>query len=156
MKILTLNKCVVLVAIIIGILEGIPINAQSKSDEATVYVYLMNVRSGMRRFSGTFFMNEQKIAEISEKRYFVFHPPQGRQAFYVKEREFGGLYLNAEPGKTYYIKVTAIFEAGSTRFRGITLVPKEEGEFAIEQCDAIQPADVYDKKLVDMKFFSKD
>ncbi len=130
--------------------------AQDATKEATVYVYLMNVRSGMRRFSGTFFMNDQKIAEISEHRYFVFHPPPGRHALYVKEKNFGGVYLNAEPGKTYYIKIHAIFEAGSTRFRGMTIAPKEEGEFAIEQCEAIRVTDVLDKKLVNMKFTSKD
>ena len=126
--------------------------AQTRTDEATVYVYLINVRSGLRRFSGTFFMGDQKIAEISEHRYFVFHPPPGRHALYVKEKNFGGVYLTTEPGQTYYIKITAVHEAGSTRFRGVTLAPREEGEFAIEQCEPIRVDDVYDRKLVNMKF----
>jgi len=106
------------------------------------------------RLSGKFYVDDKKTAEISKNRYFVLHLPPGKHSFYVRDKKFGGLELEMKTGETYYLRCNMDEGGYRVRFRGVSAVPKEEGEFIIKQIQPIKKKDVYDKTLVDLAIVS--
>ena len=121
---------------------------------ATIFVYMPHHSTTSWRFSGKFYLDEKKTAEISKNRYFVLHLDPGKHTFYVRDKKFGGIDLDVAEGVTYYLKINVDEGGGRIRFRGVSIVPKEEGEFVIKQIQPIRKADIYDAVAVDMKVIS--
>jgi hypothetical protein len=57
------------------------------------------------RFSGKFYVDEKKTAEISKNRYFVLRLTPGKHSFYVRNKKLGGLDLVLAAGESYYLKI---------------------------------------------------
>ena len=117
--------------------------------KAKVFVYMPHHSATTWRFSGKFYVDGRRVAEISKNRYFVLHLAPGSHEFYVRDKKLGGLQLTLEPSETYYLKVNVDEGHARIKFRGLTVVPEGEGGFAIKQIQPIKKDDIYDKNLVD-------
>jgi len=148
----TLLKLVVIIAITSG-----SSLAQSTSNDAgaTVFVYMPHHSATTWRFSGKFYVDGARVAEISKNRYFVLHLKPGTHAFYVRDKKLGGIELAMVSGQTYYLKVNVDEGGLRVKFRGVSVVPEAEGAFAIKQIQPIKIGDVYDKALVDLQTVSR-
>jgi hypothetical protein len=125
------------------------------SKEATIFVYMPHHSATTWRFSGKFYVDEKKTAEISKNRYFVLHLPAGSHSFYVRDKKLGGLNLDLAEGVTYYLRINVDEGAARVKFRGVSAVPKEEGGFAVKQSQPIKRGDIYDSTFVDMTVVSR-
>lgn len=129
-----------------------PVTAQQ---QAKVIVYMPHHSATTWRFSGKFYVDEKRVVEISKNRYFILRMDPGLHEFYVRDKKLGGLNLTLQPGETYYLKINLDEGHARIKFRGISVVPSGEGEFAIKQMEPIRKGDVYDKTLVDLRVVSK-
>ncbi|GEM_PF-5817228 len=121
---------------------------------ATLFVYMPHHSWTSWRFSGKFYVDEKKTAEISKDRYFVLHLSPGKHDFYVRDKKLGGVNINVDAGSTYYLRVNVDEGGMRVKFRGVSIVPREEGEFAIKQSQPIKKGDIYDHQLVDASISS--
>ena len=71
------------------------------SEIATVYVYMPHHTFTSGRFSGKFYVDDKRTAEISKNRYFVLRLPPGDHSFYVRDKKLGGINSRFEAGQTY-------------------------------------------------------
>lgn len=129
--------------------------AQSSGGQtATVYVYMPHHATTTWRFSGKFYVDEKRTVEISKNRYFVLRLPGGKHTFYVRDKKLGGLELNLTEGEHYYLKINLDEGGHRIRFRGVSSVPREEGEFIIKQIQPIKKGDIFDRTFVDQTVVS--
>jgi hypothetical protein len=126
----------------------------SQSDQATVIVYMPHHSATSWRFSGKFYVDAKKTAEISKNRYFVIHLQPGAHSFFVRDKKLGGIDTTLRSGETYYMRINVDEGGYRVKFRGVSEVPKEEGAFAIKQMQPIKKVDVYDSSTVDMSVVS--
>jgi hypothetical protein len=119
-------------------------------DQATVIVYMPHHSTTTWRFSGKFYVDEKKTAEISKNRYFIVHLKPGTHSFFVRDKKLGGLNTALVAGETYYLRINVDEGGLRVKFRGVSEVPKDEGSFAIKQMQPIKKGDVYDPTVVDM------
>lgn len=151
----------ILAAIASLLLIAISLNAQQPSpptgarEQAKIVVYMPHHSATTWRFSGKFYVDEKRVVEISKNRYFVLHLDPGSHEFYVREKKLGGLDLILQAGETYYLKINLDEGGARIKFRGVSVVPSSEGEFAIKQMQPIKKADIYDKMLVDPQVVSQ-
>lgn len=140
---------------ILALTAGLSIDAQSPPvKDSTLFVYMPHHSATSWRFSGKFYVDDKKTTEISKNRYFVLHLALGKHSFYVRDKKLGGVELDVIEGTTYYLKINVDEGGARIKFRGVSVVPKEEGEFAIKQSQPIKKDDIYDPTLVDMKIVS--
>ncbi|MEO6051510.1 MAG: DUF2846 domain-containing protein [Pyrinomonadaceae bacterium] len=123
-------------------------------EEGTIFVYMPHHTWTSGRFSGKVYVDEKKTAEISKNRYFVLHLAPGKHSFYVRDKKLGGIDIDVAKGATYYLKINVDEGGYRVKFRGVSVVPLEEGEFAIKQIQPIKKGDIYDESFVDMKVVS--
>jgi len=128
--------------------------AQSQ-EPAKVFVYMLGHAKTLGRFSAKVFVDNKRVAEINKNRYFLLRLPPGNHEFYIKEKKLGGVQFTVEPGETYYLKVNIDEGTYFMRFRGLSIIPKEEGEFTVKQLQPIKKNDIFDKSLVDQTVVSK-
>lgn len=142
------NRILIAACLLLPVCFVSPTQAQS-AEPAKVFVYMMGHAKTLGRFSGKVYVDNKQAAEINKNRYFLLRLPPGQHEFYIKEKKLGGVQFKAEPGETYYLKVN-IDEGGYfMRFRGLSIIPKEEGEFTVKQLQPIKKGDILDKSMVD-------
>jgi hypothetical protein len=138
-------------ALLLLLTPFVTVNAQQTQpgDTAKVFVYMPHHSATTWRFSGKFYVDDRRVAEISKNRYFLLRLAPGAHDFYVRDKKLGGLSLPVEAGVTYYLKINLDEGHARIKFRGVSIVPKEEGEFIIKEIQPIKKKDIYDKTLVD-------
>lgn len=140
---------IVLIALSLGSVCNAQMLPEPDPTKAKVFVYMPHHSATTWRFSGKFYVDGLRVAEISKNRYFVLYLASGSHEFYVRDKKLGGLELTLEPSKTYYLKVNVDEGHARIKFRGVSLVPEGEGAFAIKQIQPIKTDDIYNKNLVD-------
>lgn len=140
-------------AIILLLVFGIAVSQEpsSKADEAAVvYVYATKqVRSILGSGpTASILLDDKLIAKLGSKRYFVIRLPPGHHTFSGSTKGKGGVDINFEAGKTYYLKTgweydTRIGPASS----GIVPSPPESALFDLKQCKPIETRDIRDPRV---------
>ena|SRR2546422_4662840 len=119
------------------------------TDVATIYVYsTKHIKAALGRVTASVLMDGKLIAKLDSKRYFVIQVPPGRHTFSGTTKSLGGVDLNFEAGKTYYLKMgweydTKIGPASS----GITVSPPESALFDLKQMKPIESRDIRDPRV---------
>jgi hypothetical protein len=91
----------------------------------------------MKRAAPDVFCDGKKLAELDGGRYFVLRLPPGEYSFHSKNKKNGGVLLNVEEGKTYYLRLEMEHTGYFLKFSGISVVQPEQGAFTIKQLRAI-------------------
>lgn len=123
-------------------------NAQTDlSKKAVVYFYAPSAVTTIVRVEKPVFLDDKEIADIRPERYFIVLLDPGKHSFRMKNKKLGGVEMNFEAGKTYYIKVS--WATGNiVRPVGLSRVEPESGEYDIKQLDPVKESNIKAKLFV--------
>lgn len=120
----------------------------SNPDKAIIYIYGKDAPMTIGRVRASVFSNGKEIAKTAPEQYFIVTADAGKRTFYFeKSRKSGGIELDLESGKVYYLRVgwkTSFLIRADT----IDLVPQENGAFELKSSKPISSKDIKDKNLV--------
>lgn len=143
----------VVVASVLG--YALSVRGQSgPTENATIYVFMPDAMKSFRRIAAPIYLDDKKVVQLGLTRYFALRVPPGKHSLYAKDKKFGGIDLDVTGGVTYYVKISAGGEGGKTRIHSVSIVPKEEGEFAVRNFKPVKVVDIHDSTFVDMKVVS--
>ncbi|HEY0428033.1 MAG TPA: DUF2846 domain-containing protein [Pyrinomonadaceae bacterium] len=117
------------------------------NDKAIVYFYSLATTTTLGQIRKPVFLDDKEIADIRPERFFIIMLESGKHNFRLKNKKFGGIEMNFEAGKTYYIKIG--WEADATlKPSGVFLISAESGAFDIKQLRPIDKGNIRDKNIV--------
>ena len=116
----------------------------SKSELATVYVYSLAARKTRGRITPSVYVDGVESAEIRPNHYFVARLEPGTRVIHFKKtKKRGGVELNLEAGKTYYLRVNWK-SGGSLRPEGFDVVQVETARYDLKQVKPIDADNIKD------------
>lgn len=114
---------------------------------AIVYFYSLATTVTLGQVKKPVFLDDKEIAFIRPERYFIVVLDAGKHNFRLKNKKFGGIEMNFEAGKTYYIRINWESE-GTLRPSGISKIAEESGAFDIKQLRPVDEGNIKDKTQV--------
>jgi len=123
--------------------------ASKTSDDALVYVYATkHIKGILGRVTASVLLDDKLIAKLDSKRYFIIHLPPGHHTFSGTTKSMGGVDVNFEVGKTYYLKMGWEYDTkAGPASNGITLAPPESALFDLKQLKPIERRDIRDPRV---------
>ena len=123
--------------------------ASKASDDAVVYVYATkHIKGILGRVTASVLLDDKLIAKLDSKRYFVIHLAPGHHTFSGTTKTMGGVDVNFEVGKTYYLKMGWEYDTkAGPASSGITLAPPESALFDLKQLKPIERRDIRDPRV---------
>lgn len=115
-------------------------------NKAVVYFYSLKTIKTLGQVKKPVFLDDVEIAEVRPERYFVVVLAPGKHNFRLRDRKFGGIEMDFEAGKTYYLKMG--WQADSMlKPSGISRVEPESGAFDIKQLKPVDAKNIKDKSV---------
>jgi hypothetical protein len=124
------------------------ISAQTKTDgKAIVYFYSLATSTTLGQVRKPVFLDDKEIADVRPEHYFIVLLEPGKHNFRLKNKKFGGIEMEFEVGKTYYLKMG--WESGYVlKPSGFFKVEPESGAFDIKQLKPVDDKNIKDKDIV--------
>lgn len=119
----------------------------AKPDTATVYIYKTWHTWTLWRAAFAVYLDNKMIARLDRGIYCVAHIEPGVHQLSTKDKRAGGVEINFEVGKTYYIRMTTDSGAQVTHPR-LDIPSPEEALFDLGQMSPITQKDIKDKNIV--------
>jgi|SRR5687767_1229467 len=119
------------------------------SQKAVVYFYAPSPsHTTLVQIKKPVFLDDKEIADIRPERYFIVVLEPGTHTFRMKNKKrVGGVEMNFEAGKTYYIRVS--WTSGNVVFPvGLTRIEPESGAFDIKQLKPVKPENIKEQSYV--------
>lgn len=126
-------------------------NLQNRqAGKAIVYIYAPKAPPTLGRIKKPIFFNGRKIADIQPARYFIALVSPDLHGFTGISKNYGGVRMEFEVGKTYYLQLNWVWE-GTVYAGGITPVSNDVGEAAVKILRLIDEKNIKDKQIVVLK-----
>lgn len=123
-------------------------NRQNRqADKAIVYIYAPKAPPTLGRIKKPVFFNGKKIADIQPARYFIALVSPDLHGFTGISKNYGGVRMEFEAGKTYYLQFKWFWE-GTVYAGGITPVESGIGAAAVKELRVIDEKNIKDKQIV--------
>lgn len=116
------------------------------SGKAVVYFYSLKTIKTLGQVKKPIFLDDSEIADIRPERFFIVLLEPGKHNFRLKDKKFGGIEMEFEAGKTYYIKMGWQADA-MLKPSGISLSPLESGAFDIKQLKPVDRKNIKNKTI---------
>lgn len=114
---------------------------------AIVYFYSLATTTTLGRVKKPVFLDDREIAEIRPARYFIVLLDAGKHSFRLRNKKFGGIEMDFEAGKTYFLRMDWETD-GKLTPKGISKVEPESGAYDIKQLRPVGKENIKDKKIV--------
>ncbi len=120
----------------------------SAEGKAIVYIYAPSAVTTLVQIKKPVFVDDKEIADIRPERYFIVALAPGTHTFRMKnKKKVGGIEMNFEAGKTYYIRVN--WSTGNIVFPiGLTKIEPESGAYDVKQLEPVKPENIKEKSFV--------
>ena len=118
-----------------------------QKDKAIVYIYATKAPPTIARLKKPIFLNGRKIADIQPARYFIAFVAPDLHNFTGISKDYGGVRMEFEAGKTYYLQLKWIWE-GTRYAGGIAPVSNDTGAAAVKELRLIVEKNIKDKGIV--------
>lgn len=118
--------------------------------QAIVYFYSYATTTTLGRVKKPVFLDDAEIAQIRPERFFIALVEPGKHTFRLKNKKFGGIEMDFEAGKTYYIRINWESE-GKLKPAGIVLMPPESGAYDIKQLRPVGRENIKDQSRIFLK-----
>jgi hypothetical protein len=127
-----------------------PPNHQASPDDrpgtATVYIYKTWHAATLWRAAFAVYLDDKMIVRLDRGIYCVAHISPGTHQLSTKDKKSGGLEINFEAGKTYYVRMQTDTGAQVTHPR-LSIPTPEESAFDLKQMKPIAAGDIKDKSV---------
>lgn len=115
-------------------------------NKAVVYVYAPSATTTLVRVSKPVFLDDKEIADVRPEKYFIALVDPGKHSFRMKNKKYGGIVMDFEAGKTYYIRVN--WSTGNiVRPTSMSKIETESGEFDIKQLSPVKAENIKEKSI---------
>jgi hypothetical protein len=121
--------------------------AFGQAARAIVYVYSYAAGTTLGTVKKPIFLDDKEIAEIRPAKFFIAQIEAGKHTFRLKNKKFGGIEMNFEPGETYYIRMNWQSD-GKLMPAGLALIGKESGAYDIKQLKPVDKKNIKDSSIV--------
>ena len=121
-----------------------------QKDKAVVYIYATKAPPTIARIKKPIFLNGRKIASIQPARYFIAVVAPDLHNFTGISKNYGGVRMEFEAGKTYYLQLKWVWE-GARYVGGIIPVESNVGAAAVKELRLIDEKNIKDKQIVVLK-----
>lgn len=130
---------------------SISIHAQTTSPDdvpgtATVYIYKTWHAATLWRAAFAVYLDNKMIVRLDRGIYCVVHIDPGTHQLSTKDKKSGGLEINFEAGKIYYVRMQTDTGTQVTHPR-LSLPTPEESAFDLKQMKPIAAGDIKDKSV---------
>lgn len=115
--------------------------------KATVYFYSLATTTTAGQIRKPVFLDDKEIADIRPEKYFIVLLDAGKHSFRLKNKKFGGIEMDFEAGKTYYIRI-GWQEGFIVKPTGITKVEPESGAYDVKQLKPVDQKNIKNKEIV--------
>lgn len=136
-----------LLTILILCLLCLPALAQDRPQTATVYIYKTWHVNTLWRAAFAVYIDEKMSARLDRGIFLEARLPAGKHSFHSKDKKSGGVELNLEAGKVYYLRLQTDSGTQVTHAR-INIPSKEESDYDIKQMKPIEKKDIKDPSTV--------
>jgi hypothetical protein len=139
------------IIVLLFTLLSISINAQTPSPDdvpgtATVYIYKTWHAATLWRAAFAVYLDDKMIVRLDRGIYCVVHISPGTHQLSTKDKKSGGLEINFEAGKIYYVRMQTDTGAQVTHPR-LSIPTPEESTFDLKQMKPIATGDIKDKTV---------
>ena len=114
---------------------------------ATVYIYKTWHAATLWRAAFAVYLDDKMIVRLDRGIYCVAHISPGTHQLSTKDKKSGGLEINFEAGKTYYVRMSTDTGAQVTHPR-LSIPTPEESTFDLKQMKPVASGDIKDKTVV--------
>lgn len=115
--------------------------------KAIVYVYSLGTTTTVIQVRKPMFLDDKEIADIRPERYYIVLIEPGKHILRFKSRKQGGVEMNFEAGKTYYLRVNWESDL-SIKPAGLNVIQPEAATYDISQIKPIDEKNIKDKSIV--------
>jgi hypothetical protein len=126
-------------------------SAQASPDDqpgtATVYIYKTWHAATLWRAAFAVYLDDKMIVRLDRGIYCVVHVTPGTHQLRTKDKKSGGLEINFEAGKIYYVRMQTDTGAQVTHPR-LSIPSPEESNFDLKQMQPVASGDIKDKNVV--------
>lgn len=120
--------------------------AQSKTEgKAIVYVYSNKTTTTFGMVKKPVFMDDMELADVRPAHYFIVLVDPGKHSFHLKKKKFGGVEMDFEAGKTYYLRLEW---RNHTMIGNFGIVAPENAAFDLKQMKPVDQNNIKNTKLV--------
>jgi len=117
------------------------------SGKAIVYFYSLAATTTIGRVKKPVFVDDIEIADIRPEKYFIVLLDPGKHTFRMRNKKLGGIEMDFEADKTYYIRVN--WATGNiVKPVGISKVEPEAGAYDIKQLVPVDKNNIKAKSVV--------
>ena len=139
------------IIVLLSTFLSISINAQTLSRDdvpgtATVYIYKTWHAATLWRAAFAVYLDDKMIVRLDRGIYCVVHIDPGTHQLSTKDKKSGGLEINVEAGKIYYVRMQTDTGAQVTHPR-LSIPTPEESAFDLKQMKPIAAGDIKDKSV---------
>jgi hypothetical protein len=117
------------------------------SSKAVVYFYSLSAGPTLGRVKKAVYLDDKPIAEIRPERFFIVLVEPGRHSFHLKNKKLGGVEMEFEAGKTYYLRMKWESD-GILRPAGVERVEEDNGRFDVKNLKPVGKKNVINRNLV--------
>lgn len=121
-----------------------------QKEKAVVYIYAPKAPPTLGRIRKPVFLNGRNIAAIQPARYFIALVSPGLHNFTGIGKDYGGVRMEFEAGKTYYLRFNWVW-GGTVEAGGIVPVESDVGAAAVKELRLIDEKNIKDKEIVVLK-----
>lgn len=124
---------------------------------ATVYIYKTWHAATLWRAAFAVYLDDKMVVRLDRGIYCVAHVTPGTHQLRTKDKKSGGLEINFEAGKTYYVRMQTDTGAQVTHPR-LSIPSPEESTFDLKQMQPVASGDIKDRNVVSIpdRFSKKD
>ena len=121
---------------------------KTNQNKAIVYIYSRDAPMVLGTLKPPIFLDDKEIAKLPPQRFFIVIIDPGKHSLHFKKsKKSGGVEMNFEVGKVYYLRVG--WKAGFTvRPDGLDPVPEGVANFDLKEMKPIGEKDIKDSTLV--------
>lgn len=119
-------------------------------NKAVVYFYSLATTTTIGRVKKPVFLDDREIAEIRPEHYFIVLVEPGKHSFSLRNKKFGGIEMEFEAGKTYFLRIDWETNVKLTP-KGISKVEPESGAYDVRQMQPVGTKNIKNKEIVFLK-----
>lgn len=123
------------------------LSPDDRTGTATVYIYKTWHGATLWRAAFAVYLDNKMIVRLDRGIYCVVHISPGSHQLSTKDKKAGGLEINFEAGKIYYVRMQTDSGAQVTHPR-LSVPTPEESAFDLKQMKPVAAGDIKDTALV--------
>lgn len=135
-----------LIFVLANLAQAQTVTKPENEGKAIVYFYSLATIRTIGQVKKPVFLDDKEIAEIRPERYFIALLDPGKHSFRLKNKKFGGIEMDFEAGKTYYIRIGWTSD-GILKPTGISLIPVESGAYDIKHLRPVDAKNIKNREI---------